>query len=190
MKQIRRDGFIPAVLYGSDHENTTLAVAERELARLFKEHGYSTLVSLGGAGSEGDEKLAIIKDVQYHPVSGRVIHLDFYGIRIGVPIDVEVPLVFEGKAIGISKGGVLQPARRTLVIKCLPREIPEHITIDVANLDVGDAIHVHDLDIEGIEFVAPVNFTIVTVQGTKAEETEAAEEEIEAEVEESQAVEE
>jgi len=194
VKKMRTEGLVPAVLYGAEVDSTPLAVNERTLNRFFDKYGRSMLVSLiSDANNEDEEKLAIVKDVQYHPVTGRVSHLDFYSIRIGVPIEVEVPLSFEGKAVGISKGGLLQPVRRFLEIRCLPREIPDVLTIDVSALDLGDAIHVHDLDIEGIDFVSPINFTIVTVQAPKAEaepeaeeveEGEAAAEEVAEEVEE------
>jgi large subunit ribosomal protein L25 len=184
VRKMRADGLVPAVLYGKEVESTPLAIDEHVLSRFLYKYGQSTLVSLvSDAGGQGEEKLAIIKDIQYHPVTGRVSHLDFYGIQIGVPIEVEVPLNFTGKAVGIAKGGLLQLVRRTLEIRCLPREIPEELTIDVSDLDIGDAIHVNDLEMEGIEFVSPINFTIVTVQAAKAEaepEVEEVEEELEA----------
>lgn len=177
VKKMRAEGLVPAVLYGSEVESTPLAVNEHTLNRFFDKYGQSMLVSIAsGDNHKDEEKLAIIKDVQYHPVTGRVSHLDFYSIRIGVPIEVEVPLSFEGKAVGIAKGGLLQPVRRVLEIRCLPREIPEVLKIDVSALDMGDAIHLNDLDIAGIEFVSPVNFTIVTVQAPKAEAEAEAEE--------------
>ena len=183
VKKMRAEGLVPAVLYGRDEESIPLAVHEHTLDRFFHKHGQSMLVSLGtDAGNKDEEKLAIVKDIQYHPVTGRVSHLDFYAIQIGVPIEVEVPLNFEGKAVGIDKGGLLQLVRRSLEIRCLPREIPEELTIDVSALDIGDAIHVNDLEIEGIEFVSPINFTIVTVQAPKAE-AEPAVEEVEEELE-------
>ncbi len=188
LKKMRADGLVPAVLYGAEIESTPLAVNEHTLNRFFDKYGHSQLVSLiADSDNKDGEKLAIIKDIQYHPVSGRVSHLDFYGIQIGVPIEVEVPLSFEGKAVGIDMGGLLQPVRRSLEIRCLPREIPEVLKIDVSALDIGDAIHVNDLDIEGIEFVTSVNYTIVTVQAPKAE-AEVGEEETEEEVAETEEV--
>ncbi|MBW1645478.1 MAG: 50S ribosomal protein L25 [Deltaproteobacteria bacterium] len=190
VRKIRRQGLIPAVLYGKDVEPQTLAIEERYLKRLFQEQGQSALVSLDfvDGGDQAEEKLAIIKDIQIDPISTQVKHVDFYAIRVGEPITVEVPLSFEGKAIGIAKGGLLQPVRRSIEIRCLPREIPEVVKVDVSDLDVGDAIHVNDLQMDGVEFVSTVNFTIVTVQGVKAEP--AAGEEEGAEVEEEAAAEE
>jgi len=189
VKKMRAEGLVPAVLYGREEKPTPLAVNEHALNRFFHKYGQSMLVSLvSDADNKDEEKLAIVKEVQYHPVTGRVSHLDFYSIRIGVPIEVEVPLSFEGKSVGIDKGGLLQPVRRSLEIRCLPREIPEVLKIDVSALDMGDAIHVNDLDIEGIEFVSPVNFTIVTVQAPKAEVEEVEAEEVKEELESTEAV--
>ncbi|MEA2109743.1 MAG: 50S ribosomal protein L25 [Pseudomonadota bacterium] len=187
VKKMRAEGLVPAVLYGNEVESTPLAVNEHILNHFFHKYGQSTLVSLAfGTDNKDEEKLAIVKDIQYHPLTGCVSHLDFYSIRIGVPIEVEVPLSFEGEAVGIAKGGLLQPVRRSLEIRCLPREIPEVFEIDVSALDIGDSIHVNDLDFAGIEFISEINFTIVTVYVPKVEvepegeELEEGEEELEA----------
>jgi large subunit ribosomal protein L25 len=174
---LRRNGMIPAVVYGKEQAAMNLAVSEREFGHFLQHHGQSTLVSLRREGAlNDDERLVIIKEIQHNPVSGKVIHVDFHAVRLGVPIQVEVPINLVGKAVGITKGGLLQPVRRTLEIRCLPRQIPEAIDIDVSHLDIGDAIHVEDLQVEGVEFIAATNFTIVTVQGVKAEVAPAPEE--------------
>jgi large subunit ribosomal protein L25 len=174
-RALRRNGMIPAVVYGKEQASTNLAVSEREFGHFLQHHGQSTLVSLRREGAlNDDERLVIIKEIQHNPVSGKVIHVDFHAVRLGVPIQVEVPINLVGKAVGITKGGLLQPVRRTLEIRCLPRQIPEAINIDVSHLDIGDAIHVEDLQVEGVEFIAATNFTIVTVQGVKAEAAPAA----------------
>ena len=173
-RKLRSEGKIPAVRYGRQCPVTQYTVERLVIDKFLQESGASGLVALDvdGAG-QNDELLSIIKDIQRDPVSGRVIHLDFYGVRYGESIQVEIPLVFEGKAIGVAEGGLLQPIRRSLVAKCLPRAIPENIAIDVTALGIGDAIHLSDLDIDGVEFDTSVDFTIVTVQ-TIAQEEEVA----------------
>lgn len=188
-RKLRREGKIPAVRYGRQCSVSMLAVDRFAMERLLVESGGSSLVSLklDGAGVD-DDFLSIVKDVQRDPVSGRLIHADFYGVRYGEPILVEVPIVFTGKAKGVAEGGLLQPVRRSLEIRCLPRKIPENITIDVSELGLGEAIHVNDLEVEDVEFVASVNFTIVTVQtvsGGASDEGEDEEAKV-AEVEETQ----
>jgi len=171
VRKLRSEGKIPAVRYGKQCPVTQYAVDRVVFEKFMQESGASGLVALNveGAG-QNDELLSIIKDTQRDPVSGRVIHIDFYGVRYGEAIQVEIPLVFEGKAVGVAEGGLLQPVRRSLVAKCLPKAIPENIVIDVTALGIGDAIHISDLDIDGVEFDTSVDFTIVTVQTVAKEE--------------------
>jgi len=163
-RKLRGKGKIPAVRYGKECPVAQYTVDRLAMDRLVNDSG-SALVALDvdGAG-QNDELLSIVKDIQRDPLSGNIIHVDFYGVRYGEPILIEVPLVFEGKAVGTVEGGLLQPVRRSLEIRCLPRQIPENIVVDVTALGIGDAIHVNDLEVEGVEFVATANFTIVTVQ--------------------------
>ena len=179
-RRLRRQGKIPAVRYGSACPVSMYAVDRMAVERLVAESA-GALVALNVDGQGVNEELiSIIKDTQRHPVTGWLTHVDFYGVRYGEPIQVEVPVVLEGKAAGVAEGGLLQPVRRTLEIRCLPKDIPENIVIDVTPLGVGDAIHVNDLEVEGIEFIATTNFTIVTVQsvssGVVTDEDEEGEE--------------
>ncbi len=177
-RKLRRTGKIPAVRYGKQCPVSIYAVDRLVMERFLNEGGSSSLVALDvdGAG-QNDELLSIVKDIQRDPVSGWLTHADFYGVRYGEPILLEVPLVFEGRAVGVAEGGLLQPVRRSLEIRCLPRNIPENIVVDVTAMGIGDAIHVNDLEVENIEFVAVTNFTIVTVQTVSVEEVEAVDEE-------------
>ena len=177
-RKLRRAGKIPAVRYGKQCPVSIYAVDCLAMERFLSEGGASSLVALDvdGAG-QNDELLSIVKDIQRDPVSGRLTHADFYGVHYGEPVLIEVPLIFEGRAIGVAEGGLLQPVRRSLEIKCLPRNIPEHIAVDVTALGIGDAIHVNDLEVENIEFMAATNFTIVTVQTVSAGEVGAVGEE-------------
>ncbi|MEA1923603.1 MAG: 50S ribosomal protein L25 [Pseudomonadota bacterium] len=176
-RKLRNEGKVPAVRYGKQSPVSLYAVDRLALDKLISGGGTSLVaLDVDGAG-QNDEMLSIVKDMQRDPISGNIIHVDFYGVRYGEPILVEVPLVFEGKAIGVLEGGLLQPVRRSLEIKCLPRQIPENIVVDVSALAIGDAIHVNDLEVEGVEFIATANFTIVTVQTIAGEEEVAVDEE-------------
>ncbi len=181
-RRLRREGKIPAVRYGSTCPVSMFAVDRMAVERLVAESaGALVALNVDGQGIR-DELISIIKDTQRHPVTGWLTHVDFYGVRYGEPIQVEVPVVLEGKAVGVVEGGLLQPVRRSLEIRCLPKDIPENIVIDVTPLGLGDAVHVNDLEVEGIEFIATTNFTIVTVQSvsggadTEGEATEELEE--------------
>ncbi len=170
-RKLRSVGKIPAVRYGKQCDVTQFAVNRAVFDKFLLDGGANGLVALDvdGAG-QTDEMLSIVKDIQRDPVSSKVIHVDFYGVRYGEKIQVEVPLVFEGKAIGVAEGGLLQPVRRVLQVKCLPKAIPDNIVIDVTNLGIGDAIHISDLEVEGLEFDASIDFTVVTVQAATKEE--------------------
>lgn len=170
-RKLRSAGKVPAVRYGKQCPVAQYVVDRAVFDKLLQEGGATGLVALDvdGAG-QNDEMLSIVKDIQRDPVSSKVIHVDFYGVRYGEAIQVEVPLVFEGKAIGVVEGGLLQPVRRELQVRCLPREIPENIVVDVSALAIGDAIHISDLEVEGVEFDTSIDFTIVTVQAAAKEE--------------------
>ncbi len=176
-RRLRRQGKIPAVRYGNQIPIGLFAVDRMAVERLLVENP-GALVALNPDGKgAGDEYLSIIKDIQRHPVTGWLTHVDFYGVRYGELVEVEVPVTFTGKAKGVAEGGLLQPVRRSLEIRCLPQQIPEHIVIDVTDLGIGDAVHVEDLEMEGIEFIAATNFTIVTVQNVSGGESAVAAEE-------------
>jgi large subunit ribosomal protein L25 len=126
-------------------------------------------------------KPAMIKELQTHPVSGKLLHVDFYEIDMSRKIKVMIPVVTKGKCKGLENGGMLQIVRREIEVLCLPGDIPATIEVDIENLEVGNAIHVKDLPLtENIEIQADTNFTVITVLSPKAEEAAKVEEEAEA----------
>ncbi len=180
-RKLRQDGKIPGVIYGPGHEPVPLSVNERDFNRvIYKAQGEQVIFTLN-LKNNGDsrEQLAVVKEVQRHPVSDRIRHIDFYAISAEQKVKVEVPIKIVGKAKGIEfHGGVLETLERTLTISCLPFDIPREIEVDITELDVGDALHVSDLTPpEGIKFMDPPETTIVTVVGGAVEEPE--EEEVE-----------
>ncbi len=127
-------------------------------------------------------KPAIIKELQTHPVSGNLIHIDFYEVDMKRQIKVMVPVVTTGKSVGIEEGGLLNIVRRELEVLCLPGDIPEAIEIDISEMAIGDSIHLEDVLLgENVEVVTDVNYTVVTVLSPKVEEEEVEEEEEELE---------
>jgi large subunit ribosomal protein L25 len=123
-------------------------------------------------------KAAMIKELQTHPVSGHLIHIDFYEVDMNRKIKVMIPVVTTGHSVGVEEGGMLNIVRRELEVFCLPGDIPETIEIDITDLTIGDSIHIEDVAMgDNIEVAADVNFTVVTVLSPKVEEEEVAEEE-------------
>lgn len=190
-RSLRRDGRIPAILYGSDIETVALSVSNYDMEHLFKKVSYSqALLNLVVENGQSFEKMVMIKEIQADPVSHQYLHIDFYEVRMDRKITATVPVVLKGTAKGIINGGIVQNIRRELEVVCFPADIPKNIMIDISDLDIGDAIHVEDIKLEGdMEIPYDVNFAIVTVVSSKmTEEKPAAEgEEAEGEAEEAAA---
>ncbi len=185
-RALRRDGKVPAVLYGPKTEPVLLSVEVRDIEHVLKSGNVGqVLLNLIIQNGQETTRPAMIKELQAHPVSGRFLHIDFYEIDLARKIRVGVPVVATGQSIGVELGGLLQIVRRELEVLCLPTQIPESIEVDVTNLDVGDSIHVEEIQVEGdVEIPADVNFTVVTILAPKVEaEPEEEEEELEEEAE-------
>ncbi len=179
---LRREGKIPAILYGPKTEPVKLTIDKMDLEPIFKTGAVAQkLLKLDIEGIDGTTNV-MVKEIQKHPVSHNLLHLDLYQVSMDQKIKVMVPVVTTGKSAGVEMGGMLQIIRRELEVFCLPDQIPEKIVIDITDLDVGDSFHVEELQLEGdIEVPAEVNFTILTILSTKVEE-EAAEGEEEEEL--------
>jgi large subunit ribosomal protein L25 len=184
-RTLRREGKVPAILYGPKTEPVKLAIDMIDLEPIFKSGAVAQkLLKLEIDGAGGGRNV-MIKEMQRHPVSHNLLHLDLYEVSMDQKIKVMVPVVTTGKSQGVELGGMLQIIRRELEVLCLPDQVPENIVIDVTDLDIGDSLHVEDLQLEGdIEVSAEVNFTILTILSPKAEEPEEEEGEEEEGVEE------
>jgi large subunit ribosomal protein L25 len=174
-RELRRGGKVPAILYGPKTEPLKLSIEKAALEPVFKAGAVAQ--KLLKLTIEGDAKgrNVMIKELQRHPVSQNLLHLDLYEVSMDQKIKVMVPVTTTGKSVGVEMGGMLQIIRRELEVLCLPDQIPENITIDITDLDVGDSFHVEDLQLdENIEVPAEVNFTILTILSTKVEAAEEA----------------
>jgi len=185
-RALRREGAIPAVIYGPGKDAVSLSVGIYDLEQVLKvARSGQVFVNLAIEG--GDTRKAMLKELQRHPVKGTFIHADFYEIAMDRKVNVMIPITTVGKSQGVEMGGMLQIIRRELEAWCMPSDIPENIVIDITNLGMGESVHVEDIELEGdVELIHDVNFTVLTVlSGRKAEEEEAEEgEEEEAAVEE------
>ncbi len=177
-RALRREGNIPAVLYGPGSESVSLSISSLDLERALKKASASQIVfNMTVQNAQTGIRTAMIKDLQIHPMSRKFLHVDFYEISKDRKITVDVPVVVKGKAKGIEAGGMLQIIRRDIEVLCLPFEVPESIQIDISDLDIGDSIHVKDLKVAGnIEIPADTNYTILTILSTKSDEKVPGEE--------------
>lgn len=177
----RREGRIPGILYGHGEDSIALTVDARDLKKLV--HAISvenTIVDLDLQGTAQPFKV-LIRELQRHPFREEFVHIDFFHVAMDEKIYVEVPIIVHGTAEGVkNKGGVLDHQLRELGVYCLPGNIPERIDVDVSELDIGDSIHVRDLELPDIEIESDLDRAVVTVLAPTvmeetAEEAEARE---------------
>jgi large subunit ribosomal protein L25 len=162
-RSARREGRIPGILYGHGEESVALSVDAIDLKKLV--HSISvenTIVDLDLGGSEPYKVL--IRELQRHPVRDEFVHIDFFHVAMDEKIQVEIPIVLIGTPTGVkNKGGVMDHQLRELEVYCLPGNIPEKIELDVSNLDIGDSIHVSDIQLDDVEILAELDRSVVAV---------------------------
>ena len=170
-RALRREGRIPAVLYGPKTEPTLLSIDAKEFEQIVKKSTIgSALLNLQMQDGDTQSRPVMVKELQTHPVSQRFLHVDFYEVDMQRKIKVMVPVVAKGKARGVADGGLMQIVNREIEVLCLPTEIPEAFEVDVSDLGIGDAIHLQDIQRVGnIEIIADSNYTVVTVLAPKME---------------------
>jgi len=175
-RRLRKTGKVPAVFYGPKRETTAIAVDAKEFSQKVSTLEGSHLIRFRSAAGEVSSKVALVKDTQFHPVTGAVLHADFYEVDMAAKLRVRVPLHFTGKAAGVATGGILQPVRREVEVECLPAAIPEFLDVDVSALEIHDAIHVSQLQApEGVVVRYETDFALVTVLPPTVEEVKVEE---------------
>jgi large subunit ribosomal protein L25 len=186
-KRTRREGNVPGILYGEGNEPVTLEVNFKDFYHVTHTRaGTNVILDLRIEGSGRSECKAIIREIQYHPVRRDVLHVDFQEISMTKKVHVNIPVHVIGESIGVkTKGGVLEILHRDVEVRCLPADIPESLTVDVTELDVGDSLQVKDLTFDLGEIIDEPETTVVTVVApTVIEEKPPVEEEVAAEAEE------
>ncbi len=185
VRRLRREGWIPAVIYGPGIESRPLQVRRREAEAVLAEAGTSQLISLHVSG-EKKPLHALVREVQRDPISREPLHIDFYHVEMDKPITVDVPLVLVGESPVVERGlGILLQQRESIEIECLPKDLVEAIEVDLTTLtEVGQEITVADLAIPAnIRVLADPDEVIVSVSPVEEAEEEMEEEEVAAEAE-------
>ncbi len=173
MRRLRRSRRVPGVVYGAGREPQPVALENDQLYRLLEEESFFSTVLTVNIGSE--EEQAIVKDLQRHPFKPLVQHIDLQRVRADQPITVHVPLhvLGEEQSPGVKKGGVLHHDLADLEVVCLPKDLPPHIDVDVSRLNVGQAVHISELNLpEGVQSAAlqqggEYDAPVVSVQATR-----------------------
>jgi large subunit ribosomal protein L25 len=161
VKKLRREGYIPAVMYGFKG-NKTIAVKFTEFKKTFEEIGEHAIVTLNLDGKENID--VIVKAFQLDPVKRNIIHVDFFEVKAGQVLRTEIPIKVEGTSKGVKKGGILEEFVRDIEIECLPKDIPGSITVDITELDIGDSIHIRDLKVgDNIKLISNPEQVVLTI---------------------------
>jgi large subunit ribosomal protein L25 len=169
LKKLRRDGDVPATVYHKGDESISISVKEMSLRKLI----YTTeshIVNL--KFQDGVEKSCIMKDTQFDPLSDKAIHADFQLLQADEDVEIEVPVLFTGNPIGVVHGGLVQAALHKLTVRCLPANMPEHLTLDISSLELGHTVHVGEIseylsEKGNFEILGDKHLPIVSVQSPK-----------------------
>ena len=170
-RALRNQGNVPCVLYGGEKQVTFYA-HENDFRKLV----YTADTFLVELDIDGATTKAIMQDIQFHPVTEKILHIDFLEVFDQKPITVSLPVILEGTAIGVRNGGNLMFRRPKIITKGLAANLPDAITIDIEHLKIGMFIYIKDIEIEGAEFLAPPNSVVVGVKTARAAIEEEEEE--------------
>ena len=172
--RIRAKNEVPGILYGSKKEPVPIILSAKKVQKIIStKAGENALISLKIEGS--DNQTAMIKEIQSHPVSGKLLHVDLYRISLTGEISIDVPIKITGESPGVKLGGTIEHHLREVKVKCLPMSIPESITLDISALNIGDSVHVKDLKVSGdVKITDNPEEVVLTVSIAKVEEVAPA----------------
>lgn len=177
-KKLRTGGRIPAVIYGRQAQPQNLEVISKEMENLVH-HAASEnlLVDLAVKDDTRPKRLALVQEVQHHPLSGGILHVDFHEVAENEKVTIMVPVETTGEAVGVkTDGGVLEHVLFKIKARALPKDLPELIAVDVSNLKIGQAIHLGEIPVPaGVELIGDKNIPVIAVAAPRTEEEEAAE---------------
>lgn len=175
VKKLRAQGRVPAVMYGRHNAPQNLEVDYKAIDTLIK-HSFSEnlLVDLS-TQDDGGRRLAIIKEVQHHPLTGLILHVDFQELVENEPVTITVPIESLGESVGVKVGGgVLEHVLFNMKVRGLPKDLPEVIQVDVSNLNIGQSLHIGDLPLPpGVEVVGDKKIVVMSVAQGRTEAEEA-----------------
>lgn len=161
-KAQRNNGMIPCVVYGGK-EQKTFVVEEKQFQQLL----YTPEVLYVNLTIDGVATRAIVQDTQFHPITDRLLHVDFLEVVDGKPINIALPFKVAGTSPGVLKGGFLQKRVRKIKVRGLLENIPEEIVADISNLDINDVVKISDINIDNVEIVDNPNKVVISVNPTR-----------------------
>jgi len=173
-RQLRNADMVPGVVYGKGMDPVAVSIKYHDLqSALAGEGGQNNLITLVGGGSL-DQSMAIIADMQRDALKGTYRHIDLHRVNMNEKLRITVPVVLKGTAAGVKEGGLLDLAHHELHVECLPNNIPDHIEIDITDLQIAHSIHVNEISLpDGVKLLDNPKTAVVSVLG-RAKEEEAA----------------
>jgi large subunit ribosomal protein L25 len=188
LNRLRNDSYVPGIYYSKKDDPIPISTEYNNLLPLVytaETHVINLEID------KADPVRCIMKNVQFDPLTDRIIHFDLLGLTAGQTLQLEVPVVLTGSAIGVKEGGVLQQSMHKINVECLPRHIPDQIEVDITDLKFGDSIQVSQLEQENIKILNPEDVIIVSIiapRGIEEEVAEAEGEELEDEMQEPEVI--
>jgi len=176
-RALRRNGIVPAILYGRAQDTLTIQFDARTFQQFLRTHGENVIINM--QVGDGNTETAIIREIQRDPVEKQIlIHADFTRISLDEPVTSTVPIILEGNTPGVQEGGILESPLRQGTLHCLPLQLPSDISVDVSGLAIGDAVHVSDLNLgDDIEILDEPERVLAMVSQPRMEIEEPAEDE-------------
>ncbi|MFT6180867.1 MAG: large subunit ribosomal protein L25 [Akkermansiaceae bacterium] len=177
LKQMRRDGELPSVVYGKGSENVNIKVNTKELTDLLA-HSSSTSILIDLEIDGGSPLTAFLQSTQKNPLSGHLVHADFLAVTKGMKISASIPVELHGEPAGVKSGGIIEQLIRDLEISCSPKDLPERIEASIESLEVGDSLSIGDLDLpEGVEVSLASDVLVAIVNESRVTKSESGEDE-------------
>jgi large subunit ribosomal protein L25 len=170
IKRLRREGKIPAVLYGHKEKTRQIFVDQKEFKRVLDTLKEETVIVNLKVGSKS--YACVIKSLQQNPMSEELMHIDFQHIHKKEKVKATVPIHAVGEAPGVKKGGIMDVHLHEVVVRCLPDALPSHIDVDVSNLELGETVHLRDLTADNIEYELSLDTTVISILVPRALEVE------------------
>jgi large subunit ribosomal protein L25 len=177
VNKLRSAGRVPAVIYGSKIKAQSLEISAKEIGDLIHHSASENLlVDLAVKDDTQPKRLALVQEIQHHPLSGRVLHVDFHEVSATEKVTVMVPVETVGEAVGVKTGGgILEHVLFKLKVRALPKDLPDQISIDVTSLELGKSIHIGEIKLaDGVEIIGSKTAPVVSCALPRSEEEEAA----------------
>ncbi len=176
-RKLRKDGRIPAVLYGRGLEPVSITVLSRDWEKLGRHIRRNVIFNMElYGGKDVENRPVMVKEIQREVLNEKILHIDFYQVSMERMIEVEIPIHLTGKAKGEVNGGIIEVHLRSVKVECLPTQIPEEIMVNISDLEIGDSFHVNQISISGVKLLEGGNVAIVTITPPTFEEKKVVEE--------------